>query len=232
MPVDKAIRAERLNYLCIALLVISAKTILSIFPSEHPMTLDPLLGWQSIGMVLSAGYAALYLAKRAGFYENRNVASIRHGLLWSVSLGVLTGVLIITISLYLEFPNIHIPFPHAIPAYFVAGSMLEFKLHLIPLILGTWLLSYVIFKTNFNNRVFWLVAVFTCLYEPYNQVVGMTSAGMIDELWLKVSFAIFIFSTNITPLVLFKKYGFLSFISYRFADYLVWHFVWPLLYFA
>ena len=232
MPVDKAIRAERLSYLSIALLVIAAKIILSIFPSEHPMTLDPLLGWQSIGIILSAGFLALYLAKPAGFYENRNVASIRLGLLWSVTLGVLTGVLIILISLCLEFPNIHIPFPHAIPAYFVAGSILEFKLHLIPLILGTWLLSYVFFKTNFNNKVFWLVAVLTCVYEPYIQVVGMTSAGMIDELWLQVFFAIFIFSTNMIPLVLFKKYGFLSFILYRYTDYLVWHFVWPLLYFA
>ena len=232
MVIDRIIRTERINYLWIVLLVIAAKAALSIFPLDHPMVQDPLLGWSSIGIITSLGFITLYLAKYAGFYEQRDTFSPKVGILISISLGIVTGLMIIGNSVFLEFPNIHIPLPHSVPTYFIAGSLLEIKLHLIPLVLGTWLFSYIFCKTNFNAKVFWVVAILTCVYEPYNQVVAMTSMGMINGLWLQIAMAVFVFITNIIPFVLFKKYGFLPFILYRFTDYFLWHFIWPLIYFT
>ena len=228
---DNIIKTEKINYLVIALLVITAKLTLMFFPTDHPMAQQDLLGWVSIGGILTLGFVALHFSKKAGFYNKRDKASFKKGIITSMALGLATGVLIIGISLYLKFPNIHIPLPYAIPVYFIAGSLLEFELHLIPLVLVTWLLSYVFFKTNFNNKIFWLVAFLMCIYEPFIQVNAMTSMGLITELWVQLFQFVFIFLTNLIPLVLFKKYGFLPFILYRFTDYAVWHIVWPLIFF-
>lgn len=123
-----------------------------------------------------------------------------------------------------------VEFPYSIPVYFSVGILMEILLHLIPIVLLVWLISNVILRKRWENKVFWTVAILFSLIEPIGQTIGMQQMGIITRSLFAGILFIFIFAANLLPLYLFRIYGFLSAVVWRLSFYLIWHIIWSGIY--
>ncbi len=219
-------------YLFIAFFVILGKTILTLFPIDHPILQMQLFNWGWMIAILLAGFVALHLATDAGFPQlwDKSIPNKKRFLI-PLSLGLACAAIQIIFAIFLKFPNFNAPFPHSIPAYLAFGTLYEISFHLIPIVLITWLISTIILKEKYSQLIFLLAAVLLSLFEPYTQIRGLIAMEFINGFWVIISFTLLIFLANFIPLILFRKYGFLSMIFFRLTDYSVWHIIWPLVFY-
>ncbi len=221
------------TYLIIALVVIALKAILALFPIEHPFVQSFFFDWKWLFAILIAGFLVLFLTEKAGFKAMwSGQVTNKQRFLIPLGLGVAFTAFQIFFGVYLEIPNFNVPFPHAIPAYFTFATLYEIVFHLLPIVIVCWLVGHLILKNKYDLVVFWIFAIIISLYEPYAQIGGLTKMGFISETWEIIAFFAFIFLYNIISLYLFKRFGFIAMIMFRYGNYAIWHIIWPIIFYG
>lgn len=227
------LRKSTLTYGLIFLVVILFKAGLTLFPADHPQTRQSLIQWNEILLWGAVGFGLLRLAPRAGFPDiwDEGVSQVRRFLV-PLILGVGLAGLTIGESLVHGWPDFHVPFPQSVFVYGSVSVLYEIKYHLLPIVLIVWIAFDLKLEKRWQSIFFWTVAILLSLYEPFNQIRLMVKMKMVSgTLWTAASF-IKIFLANLVPLYLFKRSGFFSLVGFRFGSYLVWHIIWPVIYFA
>ncbi len=221
------------TYFIIALFVIAFNVILTLFPTEHPFVQSFFFDWKWLLAILLAGFGVLFLSGKAGFAPMwSDQISNKQRFFVPLAIGIAFTSFQIFFGVYLEFPNFNVPFPHAIPAYFTFGTLYEIVFHLLPIVILGWIIGHLLLKNKYDWLVFWILAIILSLYEPFAQIGGLTKMGLISETWEIIAFSAFIFFANLIPLYLFKRFGFLAMIMFRYGNYAIWHIVWPLVFYG
>ena len=219
-------------FLGLILLMILGKTTWEYFNVTHPIVQQWTGSWLAIIAVSVVGFICIKLAGKAGFPEiwDKSISN-KQRVAIPIILGIGFSTIEIVVGLALQLPNIHVAFPYSIPVYLSGGIFLEILYHLIPVVILTWLMSSVILKGERETEVFILVAILASLLEPTMQIMGMYQMGILKNMIFAGGMFIFIFAGNMVPITLFRKYGFLSPVVWRLADYSIWHVIWPMIYY-
>lgn len=119
------------------------------------------------------------------------------------------------------FPaDINVPFPKSLLFYPAMGFLAEIVFHVIPLSLLLAALS-AIFKTV-GRELLWTCLLIIPLTEVAFQIAPMGNF----PLWAVITFAINLFLFELSELLIFKKYDFISMYTFRLSYYCIWHIVW------
>jgi hypothetical protein len=220
------------SYLGIAAAVCVSKAVIMMSDLKHPLATNSTLHWSHILLILAAGFVVMIYAPYGEIESSREgYRDIRRWLYLPVLLGVLFGVYEIGKSLILHYPDFHVRFPYSIPVYVAGGTLYEIKYHLVPIVAASILLLW-LFKKRHAVLIFWILALALSIYEPYKQVTSMVNWKIISgPFWIAES-ALGIFVANMVPFYFLKKHGFVSMLAMRLTTYVVWHIIWPPLYFG
>ncbi|MBV7331517.1 CPBP family intramembrane metalloprotease [Chloroflexi bacterium TSY] len=216
--------------------------VLATAPIEQQMPASKwVLALITAGMMLliygGLGFLGLRLAQKLNFPEfwDAAVSNVQRFLIPAL-IGVGIGLFFILADLVFQQMHSldtlpHPPFPTSIVASAVAGIGEEviFRLFFIPL--WVWVISSLLLNGQWQEPVFWGVAIVSALIfalahlpsvmpalgiESVNQI---PSALMIEIILLNSMVALF-------AAYFFKQYGFLAAVSIHFWTDIVWHVIW------
>ena len=219
-------------FLGLVLTIIFSKIAYTLAQLNDPIVEQGVNSWLGILLVAGLGFLALKLAPRVGFPDlwDKRISN-RQRFIIPMLVGIAFGIgQIILVSLVLALKIPMVAFPLAVPVYLSGGILMEMVFHLIPVVLLVWFLANVLLKQQWQEQVFWVVAVLLSLLEPVAQTVGLYKMGIISSPVLAAILFSFIFAANLVPLYLFRQYGFLAPITWRLSNYLIWHIIWPIIF--
>ena len=231
--------------LILALAVLGMINILmpqdSSLVTPEPRWPKPLLALINIGLALflygSLGFIGLKLSRKLGFADiwDPNVSNKQRFLIPAL-IGAGLGAFFIVADIAMSpfhglglFP--HPPFPMSLAASAAAaiGEEILFRLAFIPF--WVWLISYVLLKNKWQNRVFWIVSVFSALaFAAVHIPTVMLLLGLsaVSEIPLVLMMGIFVLNGVLSLFAAhhFKKFGILAAIGIHFWTDIVWHVIW------
>jgi hypothetical protein len=216
-------------YLTVVIVLVGTHVALTLLPVDHVMEAQQALSsWPSVVVFTLLGLAGTWLAYKTGFPEIWEVrGSTARRLLPPVLFGAISGaVLAALVNLVVQLPGqIHIPFPTSLLFYTYGGIESEILLRLFLLPLFVWLISSVLLKGRFQDRVFWSVAIVLSLLEPLMQLGGMLQMNALETtpLLYVALLLIAIYGINLLSAAFFRRSGFLAPLAVRLSLYLVWH---------
>jgi hypothetical protein len=131
----------------------------------------------------------------------------------------------ILVDLKVVFPaDLNILFPESLVFYPAIGFAVEILFHVLPLsVLLIFLTS--IFKNISDSKLIWICILIVSLLEPTFQSIPMGSSNQ-SPLWAVAIVWLNLFLFNLSQLVIFKRYDFISMYSFRLVYYIIWHIVW------
>lgn len=175
-------------------------------------------------VVVVLGFVSLsLLLSRCGFaiYRKEN----RKGLLRACGMAALFGVIIIPADLIIVFPaDINVPFPESLLFYPAIGFFAEIIFHIFPLAMLLIALSSV-FRGADQTRIIWFSIVVVALLEPVYQTLWMASLDRYP-VWAVAYDAVHVSAINLSQLIIFRRYDFVSMYVFRLVYYLFWHIGW------
>jgi hypothetical protein len=220
------------TFLGLVVLIVFSKIIWTLAQLDDPIVQQGVNTWGGIMVLTILGLVALKLAPRAGFPDLwAEGVSNRQRFVIPLLVGISFGILqigLVSLMLGLEIPMVD--FPLSIPVYLSGGILMEILFHLIPMVFAVWFITNVILRGRWQAQVFWGVALLLSLLEPVTQTIGLYQMDLVSSASLAAILFGYIFAANLTPLYFFRKYGFLTSVVWRLADYLIWHVVWPMMY--
>jgi len=134
---------------------------------------------------------------------------------------MLFTVIAILVDCTFVFPlDMNVPFPYSFLFYPTMAFLVEIVFHVIPIATVLFLLT-AIFKNFDKEKLIWISIFIVALIEPTFQI------AMDDyPAWALLTTWINLFLFNLTQLIIFKNYGFISMFFFRLGYYLIWHIVW------
>ena len=203
----------------------------------------PVLALLNAAVVLvlygGLGFAGLKISQRLGFpdlWDPRVSNSQRF--LTPALIGVGIGVFFVLVDMVLSqlhplgrLP--HPPFPTSLVASVAAGIGEEIIFRLFFISFWVWLISYVILKKRWQNRIFWIVAVLSAIAFAFGHIPSvMLLLGLktIDQIPLALMSEIVLLNgvLSLFAAYYFKKSGFLASVGIHFWADVVWHIIWGL----
>ena len=171
------------------------------------------LGGIFLSHLLSQGMFAIFIRENL------------EGLFRRSSLAALFVFISILVDFKVGFPaQMNILFPKSLAFYPAIGFLVEILFHVLPLsILFISLTS--IFKNIRNENIIWICILIVALLEPIFQTMDMASSNQFP-LWALALVGLNIFLFNLSQLLIFKRYDFISMYSFRLVYYLIWHIAW------
>lgn len=226
--IKELISKERLQYLVFTGLSIGAVVLTGIlYFSDHHLferflgNINPLLaaliiiflGVVSFSLLLSRGWFAIY--------KKENLKGLFH----RSALAALFVLITILIDLKVVFPaDLNILFPESLLFYPAIGFFVEILFHVLPLSVLLISLTSIFKETNHKNIILICILIVSLL-EPTYQTVFMGSSNHFP-LWATAIFFLNLFLFNLSQLLIFKRYDFISMYSFRLAYYMLWHIIW------
>ncbi|MFC1920685.1 type II CAAX prenyl endopeptidase Rce1 family protein [Chloroflexota bacterium] len=216
-------------------------TYQGLVPTQDLPASKEILAAANAGMILVfyglLGFIGLKLSQKMGFAALWDTSvSNRQRFLVPAIVGVGIGIFIIVgdviFSRFNEFGRLpHPQFPVSLIASLTAGIGEELIFRLFFVSFWVWLISYVILRRRWQNRVFWITAVFSAIvfaaghipsfmilynFETINDVPPVI---LLEGLLLNGTLSIF-------AAYYFRKYGFLAAVGIHFWADVVWHVIW------
>jgi hypothetical protein len=171
------------------------------------------LGVVSLSFLLSRGWFAIY--------KKGNLK----GLFRRSGLAALFVLITILVDLKVVFPaDLNILFPKSLLFYPVMGFFVEILFHVLPLSVLLIFLTSIFKNINYKN-IIWICIFIVSLLEPTYQTVFMGSSNYFP-LWAIAIVWINVFLFNMSQLLIFKRYDFVSMYSFRLVYYMIWHIGW------
>ena len=193
----------------------SPEYFLKFFGSLNPILaiiIVSLLGFILFLFLLSRGWFAIYALGNTT------------GLLFAAALAVPLAIAIILVDLKVVFPeDTNVLLPDALLFYPAMGFVVDIVFHVLPLALLLLILTSPPLNISFEKAVLPCILVIALLEPIYQTVLGFSSP---QPLWTNVFVAANIFLINLTQLLLFRRYDFVSMYSFRLVYYLLWHILW------
>jgi len=220
-------RRSQLSYIELIVVMAAGKVVWSVYNLADPLVQRPLTSWPVMAVVALLGYMALRLSNQAGVPDlwSPDVSDFRRFTL-PVLLGAGFGLLQIVLVMLQGIRVPMVAFPLSVPVYTTVGILSELVLHYIPLVGILFSISLIVGEGRSRRTAFWIVAVIISLWEPVLQLTMMMRMNILSSPAAGILPFLLVWVANLLPLYLLKRYGLLSAISWRLADYLVWHVLW------
>lgn len=226
----KPLRTSLVIYLALMAYLAAVKVVIDLTSTDVVTPLQAaVFNWPVIGLLTLAGTGAVWLGPRARIpYLWDPSAPSRKWLLLAVVAGLAVGGFNLAVDAFadharllaeaLNVPTINVPFPHSLLFYSAGAIVIESLYRLILITVPLWLIATVILRKRGYTPVFWVLAVFTSLFEPADVVTLLS--GHFE---LMLFMAIAAFATNMFEAYLFWRHGLLAPLVFRVAFYFVWH---------
>ena len=154
-------------------------------------------------------------------YNKENLA----GLFRYSGLAALFVIISILVDLKVGFPvDMNILFPKSLLFYPVIGFLVEILFHVLPLSILLISLTTILKNISYTS-ILWICILFVALLEPTFQAMPMASSNHFPS-WAVAIVWLNIFIFNLSQLLIFKHYDFISMYSFRLVYYLFWHIGW------
>ncbi|HSE41808.1 MAG TPA: hypothetical protein VLH08_13680 [Acidobacteriota bacterium] len=217
---------------CVAYLVL-VKLIITFFPAAFRSTSQAaVFEWKFLAIWTILGWLGVVLAQKTGFPEpwNGGISNIPRVSL-PLAIGILLGILAIAtdwltgwthfVANKMHLKTIHIDFPASLVIYPGGAIIVNIIYRIFPIPFLLWIISTLLLKKRFQDRVFWILAALLSFIEPIGDF-GLKELG-----FGKMS-VVFIedYVLNFSEMWLFRKLGFLAPILMRIFFYLIWHVLW------
>jgi hypothetical protein len=121
-------------------------------------------------------------------------------------------------------PDINVLFPESVLFYPAMGFFAEILFHVLPLSVLLFSLTSIFRNLSYENIV-WICILIVALLEPIYHTIPMGSSNRYP-LWAIVYVGLHVFLINLTQLLIFRRYDFISMYSFRLVYYLFWHIGW------
>ncbi len=193
----------------------SPEYFLKFFGNLHPILaiiIVSLLGLILFLFLIARGWFAIYSAGNT------------KGILVAAALAVPFAIAIILVDLIAVFPeDTNILLPDALLFYPAMGFVVDIVFHVLPLAILLLILTSLPLNISFEKAVLPCILLIAILEPIYQTVLGFSSP---QQLWTTIFVAANIFLINLTQLLLFRRYDFVSMYSFRLVYYLLWHIIW------
>ena len=185
------------------------------------------------------GFLGLILTRKLGFAKIWDEKISNKQRFWNpLLIGVILGILFIIVDLILSrfsgIKMLHPPFPTSLVASAIAGIGDEVIFRLFFISFWVWLISHVIFRKKYQNRIFWIVAVisaiaFSFVHLPATMMIfGFNSISEIPVAF-HVEVLLLNGSLSLIAAYYFRKYGLLAIVGIHFWLDVIWHVVYGVL---
>jgi len=127
----------------------------------------------------------------------------------------------IVVDYFMIFPiEMNVPFPDSLCFYPAIAFFVEIVFHVLPMAIFLFLLRVVFPKVN-NEKLIFAVILLVSLIEPTFQI-------LMDDypVWALIIIWVNLYFFNLTQLIAYKHYGFVTMYLYRLVYYLIWHIIW------
>ncbi len=220
--------SNRVQYAMLALLTLVAIAATGSLSVSHADLFRPYLGsippLPAVMLVAMMGFASLGFLHSRGWFCILSRAQWLRGGVNAVMLATLFAVVIVIVDVVVGFPrSLNVPFPQSLLFYPTMAYMVEVVFHasLVTLLLFT--LGKLFAKLG-RDRLVWLCILIAAIPEPAIQMV-LTIPGQPFS-WLDVLVGLHVFVFNLVEMYLFRRYDFVSMLSFRLTYYLYWHILW------
>ena len=213
----------------------------SFLPLQELPAARPVIALVNAAVVLilygGLGYLGLKLSQKIGFAEiwDPKVTN-RDRFLTPALIGAGLGLVFILVdALFSRFHSLgplpHPPFPASLVASAAAGIGEEIIFRLFFISFWVWLVSHVLLKKKWQNRIFWIIAVFSAFAFAVGhipsvmiltglQAVSEIPSALLAEIIL-LNGALSLFAAHY-----FRKFGFLAPVGIHFWADVIWHVIW------
>lgn len=218
-----------LVWVALVAFMIFAKLVLNTFFPDalRDPTQAALFDWIPLSIISLLGLVGVLLSERTGFPEAWGVRiSNRQRIAYPFVIGLAFGLAMVALDYATNFTSLlaaahgltqqYTGFIPMLLAFSVGSIIVEVIYRLFPIPLLLWLISNLILRGRWQERIFWVLAILTSTLE-LNQDWGVLS-GMV-----LVTHQLELFALNFAQVAFFRKYGFLAAILVRASFYLVWH---------
>lgn len=183
--------------------------------------INPLL---AIALAIVCGGISLRFLKSRGWFAICAKGKTLRGVILSAAFTTAFAAAIILLDLVVGFPrDLNVPAPWSLLFYPAMAYVVETLLHALPIALLLALFGKR-FKSLRRDRLVWIFIVIVSLIEPIFQL----RAGFAGQTrsWLDAYVGLHVFAFNLVELGVFRRYGFISMLSFRLIYYLYWHILW------
>jgi len=183
--------------------------------------INPLIAFFVIAVLGVILFTFLLYRGWFAVYKKENLK----GLVRYSGLAAFFVIISILVDIKVGFPaDLNILLPKSLLFYPAIGFLVEIVFHVLPLnILLISLTS--LYKDASFTTILWICIPIVALLEPVFQVTAMVSSSHFP-LWAVTIVWLNIFIFNLSQLLIFKRYDFISVYSFRLVYYLVWHIGW------
>lgn len=146
------------------------------------------------------------------------------GVLLSAGLAMILGVIGIATDYWIVYPKtMNVPFPESLAYYPSVAFLAEIVFHVAPATLLSLLLSRV-FRNLDGRRAVWIAILIASLADPAFQILDAAANHYAS--WAVLVVGLHVFVVNLGMLMIFRRYDFVSVVSFRLFYYIIWHIVW------
>ena len=183
-------------------------------------SINPLL---AVAVIAVVGVASLGFLQSRGWFEIFTMRGTLRGMAVSAIIATLFRIEVIiaeTTNIFRLPADTNVPLPWSLLFYTVIGYVAEIVFHVLPL---TILLAFFgpLFKKLNMPGLIWFCIFVVSLLEPIFQV-GSGQPLSFAQAYI----GLHIFAINVLQLYVFRRYDFVSMVSFRLFYYLYWHIIW------
>ena len=219
---------ERHQYFAFLILSLFALILALIIYLKSPQILHRFIGDMHplivIFIIIILGFLPLpFLLSKTQFliYQKRNFK----GLMISAALASIFSIFVIIADFFLVYPaDINITFPVSLIFYPAIGYFAEILFHLLSLSIVIFI-STTLFRKSRNKKIIWISIIIVSFIEPIYQIIAMGVSNQYS-LSILVHTGLNVFLINLSQLIIFKYYDFISMYFFRLVYYLFWHILW------
>jgi hypothetical protein len=229
-------------WLALVAYTVLAKLALGMLPAINVKIIASDLSWPNIVAFGVLGLIGASLCERTGFMPALDArVSNRQRFLVPLPAGAGLAVLAILIDIvthgtkFIETQtgeaSFNVYFPASLLVYTAGITNVEAFFRVFPLPLLQGLISNVILRNKWPERVYWVLAIVLSLIEPATQGLGIvflkTSESLLNVLLTKfLPYFVTNYPLNLGQALFFRKRGLLASWAMRLGFYLLWHIVY------
>ncbi len=186
-------------------------------------------------IVLFFGGIGLLCYKKIGLPEFLNKKfKTKKAILISIGLGLGFALLFAIYDSIAKIGDMSVGLPISILFYIWGAIASESIFRLFAIGCFSWFFGNLILRKKYNKQVYWILAV---IFSGI-AVFSMLSAFSIPDVPLNrpndslfIVLGCLVFVSELAAFKLLKKYGFLSPLIFRLSFYLIWHMIWPVVFY-
>jgi hypothetical protein len=229
-------------WLALVAYLILAKLVLGLMPALNVKIVASDFAWSTIAIFGGLGLIGAWLCERTGFMPAID-ARVSNRQRFAVPLLVGAGLAVVAVLIDLVThgtrfieqqtgeASFNIYFPASLLVYSAGVVLVEAFLRVFALPVLQGLISNLILRNRWPDRVFWVLAVVLSLLEPVTQGLGILflkpggdPLRMLLTQWLP--YFVTAYPANLLEAIFFRKRGLLASFSMRLGFYLMWHIVY------